>query len=137
MCPEVSTRLDHKRRLAVQSLVPTLGNRHGWELIITPFPLKSPQSTNKRQCSSHDAPGICDFAQEQLMHWIACLNKHFLDDTSACACSMIHVGIPMNRVSLVRPTPGVAAHTLLQYLVRRQRLHFANCRVYSSHFPHW
>lgn len=27
-------------------------------------------------------------------------------------------------------------HSLLQYLVRRQRLHFANCRVNSSHLPH-
>ena len=28
-------------------------------------------------------------------------------------------------------------HSLLQYFVLLHRLHFANCLVNSSHFPHW
>ena len=71
------------------------------------------------------------------MHWFGDSDMHSRDGTSAYAYSTILVGIPGREVSIdhFRDHAGMA-HTLLQYLVRRHRLHLANWRVNSSHFPH-
>lgn len=54
--------------------------------------------------------------------------------TNVGAYSMIHVGIPRGLLAVT--CTWRRRLTLLQYLVRRQRRHLANCRGYSSHFPH-
>lgn len=81
-------------------------------------------------------PGLCHF-DKLFMGWFGDSGMHSLDGTSAYAYSTILAGIPGKRVSMNKSDgDNRGKHTLLQYLVRRHRLHLANWRVNSSHFPH-